>query len=193
VKLLRANLALNGLDDRATVLPVAASDSAGLQPFERGTRTEGAYRWTKGRIADRSSADAVLVETVTLDGLVADGLVDPQAVGLLWLDCQKHEERVLQTASVFVERRVPIVFALRPRELGPSSPLVRQLTRAYEHVVHLRRRARSDGAWTPQIEPIAQLAELCGRKSSTDLLVATGLGDREPNTSGTASTSAAST
>jgi FkbM family methyltransferase len=177
IKLLRANIALNGLDERVTVLPAAASDSPGRRPFVPGSRVEGAYRWMKGKLSDESSPNALLVETITLDGLAADGLVNPATTGLLWLDCQKHEERVLQASSTFVEHSVPIVFALRPRLITESSPLVVQLIGAYEHVIHLRRRATGpdESSWIPEINPIEHLAELCRRRASTDVLVGRGL------------------
>jgi FkbM family methyltransferase len=176
VRLLRANLALNGLMDRVTVLEAAASDTAGRRPFLRGARDEGAYRWKKGSLTDEPSPSALVVETITLDQLTVDGIVDPATTGLLWLDCQKHEEHVLRSASAFVDHRVPIVFALRPHLLAESSPLVVQLMDAYEQVVHLRRRAAGpESSWIPEIRPIEHLADLCRRRAATDVLVARGL------------------
>lgn len=176
VKLLRANLVLNDLTDRVHVVAAAASDTSGTAPFLPGSRDEGAYRWMKGKLTDEPSPGSLLVDTVTLDQLVGNGLVDPAATGLLWLDCQKHEEPVLRSASAFVEHGVPIVLALRPHLLTDSSPLVLQLTDAYEQVVHLRRRAAGpDSSWAPEIKPIEYLAELSRRRAATDVLVASGL------------------
>jgi FkbM family methyltransferase len=177
IRLLRANLVLNGLVDRVDVIAAAASDTSGTAPFLPGSRDEGAYRWMKGKLTDEPAPGSLIVETVTLDRLAADGRVDPAATGLLWLDCQKHEEAVLQAASSIVERGVPIVLALRPSLLTESSPLVVQLMAAYEQVVHLRRRADGpESEWAPEIRPIGYLVDLSRRRSTTDILVARGLG-----------------
>jgi FkbM family methyltransferase len=178
VKLLRANIELNGLSDRVTAIPAAASDAPGEQAFEPGAREPGAFNWMKGKLTDEPSPDAVTVETVTLDQLAEEGVVDPESTGLLWLDCQKHEEQVVEAASAFLDRRVPMVLALRPHLLDETSPLVTRLIDTYDNVVHLRRRATGpDSTWEPEIRPIGDLTELCRRRVSTDVLVACGLAD----------------
>jgi hypothetical protein len=90
------------------------------------------------------------VEAVTLDRLVADGLIPPERVGLLWIDAQKHEARILAGASRLIEAGVPIVFALRlvtrddagaRRWAGPAATrasVIARLTAHYTDVVELR-------------------------------------------------------
>jgi FkbM family methyltransferase len=172
VRLLRANLALNGLDERATVVPAAVSSAPGTASFARRDPETGPAYWTKGRISDDAGADGIAVEVVTLDALAEEGIVDPGDAGLVWLDCQKHEAAALQAAGRFLEQRVPIVFALRARELTPESPYL-QLLRGYQRFADLRRDdgAAADGTWGPVFETLEELfARRSGTKSLTDVL-----------------------
>lgn len=173
LRLLQANLALNGLETRASVIAAAVSDKAGRHAFVPGSREQGRFKWTKGRLMDEPSAAAIEVETLTLDGMVEDGIVDPAVTGLLWLDCQKEEEEALTRATRFFEHRVPIVFVLRANKLKEDSPLLGRLREAsYEQVVDLRRpRADKTVPWKPTFEPVDSLVRLSDRKSLTDVLV----------------------
>ena len=67
LRLLRANVALNGLDERATVVAAAVSDAPGTASFTRRDPDSGPAYWSKGRIAEASAPNAVEVEVVTLD------------------------------------------------------------------------------------------------------------------------------
>jgi FkbM family methyltransferase len=172
LRLLRANLALNDMDRRATVVPAAVSSSPGTASFTRRAPDSGPSYSTKGRITDEAAPDALVVDVVTLDGLVEQGVVEPGDVGLLWLDCQKQEVTALQAAGRFLERRVPVVFALRRQEISPESPYL-ELLAGYERFVDLRRDggAALDGSWRPVLEPLGELFERrAGSKSLTDVL-----------------------
>jgi len=172
VRLLRANLALNGMDERATVVPAAVSNAPGTASFTRRDPESGPAYWTKGRITEEPIPGALVVDVVTLDGLADQGIVDPGDAGLLWLDCQKYEAAALQAAGRFLEGRVPVAFALRARELSPESPYL-ELLRDYERFVDLRRDdgAAADGTWGPVFEPLEELiARRAGTKSLTDVL-----------------------
>jgi FkbM family methyltransferase len=172
--LLRANLALNQIDERVTVVAAAASDRPRQQrAFMQGSRKRGRYRWMKGRLAEEPSPDAVTVETVTLDGLAEAGIADAAATGILWFDCAGCEGPALESAATFLERRVPIVFTLRPRQLTAATPLLRRLDDVYEHVVDLRSPRLSDPVsdWTPRLRPVGELVALPESKKLTDVLV----------------------
>jgi FkbM family methyltransferase len=174
LRLLRANVALNGLHDRVTVIDGAVADIPGLRQFLPGRRAGPgeAYSWTKGRLTDAPSPGSITLKTFTLDGLCEAGLIDPAATGLVWLDCQKHEEEALRSASILFERRVPIVFVLRPGKLERSRALARALGQAYESVVELRHPApRPELEWSPVFQPIDALVTLSDRKRLTDVLV----------------------
>lgn len=172
--LLRANIVLNGLDERVTVIAAAMSDTLRQQqPFVQGRRKEGACKWMKGRLADKPSPTAVTVETVALDGLAEAGIVDPATTGLLWFDCSTCEQAALRAASAFLDRRVPIVSTLRRNQFAGPSALLTQLEETYEHVVDLRspNLVEPVSVWTPTFWPVGDLATLPERKKITDVLV----------------------
>jgi len=171
VRLLRANVGLNGLHDRVTVLEGAVSDSAGTRRFLAGSRegTDADFHWMKGRLADGPGTGAIAIRTFTLDGLVEAGLVDVSETGLLWLDCQKHEHAALRSATSFFESGVPIVFVLRPHAFSESSSVLQALEGAYECVVDLRPPPGDE--WSAVFQPIDRLASLSNRKRLTDVLV----------------------
>jgi FkbM family methyltransferase len=171
LRLLRANLALNDMDERVRVVPAAVSAAPGTASFTRRDPDTGPAYWTKGRITEEPAPDALVVDVVTLDGLAEQGIVDPDDAGLLWLDCQKHEAAALQAAGRFLEHGVPIVFALRAREISPDSPY-RELLDGYERFVDLRwDEGAVDGSWRPVFETLGELLERrSGTKSLTDVL-----------------------
>ena len=172
LRLLRANVALNGLDERATVVAAAVSDAPGTASFTRRDPETGPAYWSKGRIAEASAPNAVEVEVVTLDRLAEQGIVDPADAGLLWLDCQKHELPALRAGGQFLERRVPVVFALRAQEISADSPYL-ELLAGYERFVDLRRdrQAGRQGTWQPVFETLPEIFERRSEsKALTDVL-----------------------
>jgi FkbM family methyltransferase len=172
LRLLRANVALNGLDDRVTVVGAAVSDSPGTASFTRRDPETGPAYWSKGRIAEASAPNAVDVAVVTLDSLADQGAADPAEAGLLWLDSQKHELPALRASGRFLERRVPIVFALRAQEISADSPYL-ELLAGYERFVDLRRDrdAGRQGTWQPTFETLPEIFERrSASKALTDVL-----------------------
>jgi FkbM family methyltransferase len=171
--LLRANVALNGLDEKVTVIAAAMSDTAGRRQFNQGSRSEGADRWMKGRLAEKPLATAVAVETVALDALAEAGILDPAKLGLLWFDCSSCEKEALRSASAFLEHRVPLVFTLRRGQFSPASPLLARLRDTYEHMVDLRSPSLAEpvSAWTPTFRPVEDLVTLPEGKKLTDVLL----------------------
>jgi FkbM family methyltransferase len=173
--LLRANVSLNRLDERVTVIAAAVSEtSRQRQSFAQGSRKADVYFWMKGRLTDeRSSKPVVSVETITLDGLAEAGIVDPATAGMLWFDCAGCQEHALRAASVFLKLRIPLVFPLRPKQFRQPTPLLAQLRATYEHVIDLRspRLVGPISAWTPTFRPVEDLAVLPEAKRLTDVLV----------------------
>jgi FkbM family methyltransferase len=169
----RVNLELNGIADRVTVVDAAVAGTEGEAAFRPGTRTEHVHRWMKGQLVSEPSAETLRVRTVTLDGLVADGVVDPASTGLLWFDCAGREEEALQTAESFLARRVPIIFTLRRSAVEDGSPLVEHLASIYESAVDLRHPSLGGdvSAWTPTIRPVGELRNFRIRSKLTDVLV----------------------
>lgn len=171
--LFRANLALNGVADQVTVIDAAVAGTEGEAAFRPGTRTEHVHRWMKGQLVSEPSAATVPVRTVTLDGLVREGVVDPAATALLWFDCAGHEEEALRTAESFLAGRVPIIFTLRRSAVARGSPLVDLLVSIYESAVDLRHPSLGGdvSSWTPTVRPVGELRNFRIRSKLTDVLV----------------------
>jgi FkbM family methyltransferase len=171
--LLRTNLELNGIAERVTVVDAAVAGTEGEGAFRPGTRTKHVHRWMKGQLVSEPSAETMPVRTVTLDGLVGEGVVDPAATGLLWFDCAGREEEALRTAESFLSLRVPIIFTLRRSAVARGSVLVELLTSVYEFAVDLRHPSLGGdvSGWTPMIRPAGELQELRIRSKLTDVLV----------------------
>jgi Methyltransferase FkbM domain len=83
---------------------------------------QGSHRVARHPVVE--SKATVQVEAITLDGLVTQGVIDLDRVGLLWIDAPKHEANVLLGASRFLEAGVPVVTAIRVsgRRGDPSRP-----------------------------------------------------------------------
>lgn len=171
LSLLRANAALNGVDEQVTVIFAAIASSPGPRWLVERRRERG--RWAHSKLSDKPAPDGVPLDAVTLDGLVETGAVDPRATGLLWVG-RGLDEQTLLTASRFVEQRVPIVFVYRKgRFAGSGSPFLRQLEEhGYTRALDLRRPSLDEplSDWQPESFSIAEIATLVPRKSVTDVL-----------------------
>jgi len=151
-RLLRANLVLNDLDDRVLTLPVAVSNTLGPQRLVLHPTNSGGHLLEPDGNDLSGVPDApqegrrVPVEKVTLDFLVERGLLDPSEVGLLWVDVQGSEGRVLKGAKQLVRRGTPVVFEAHPGLLdlsGGAWVLAQIIERDYTHFVDIRRTALS--------------------------------------------------
>lgn len=109
VELLRLNVALNGLDDRVTVVAAAASDREGSVELALSPINPGDHR--VGPVVGRTT---VQVPAVTLDSLGAED------VALVWMDVQGHEGHVLNGASDLLAAGVPVVTEYWPSALAAA-------------------------------------------------------------------------
>jgi FkbM family methyltransferase len=175
--LLRANVALNDLYGRVSVVSAAASSHAGKAKFDRIRDPRRPHQIGSGRLTGdsgskrgKSASDLLDVETVSLDQLIERQMIDPEQTRLLWLDVQGHEDEVLFGAMGLVQRQVPIVLALRPHLLGRPAALAELLREHYDVLIDLRHPTLKSG-WEPRVEPIAGLEGRFGKRLSTDVLV----------------------
>jgi FkbM family methyltransferase len=159
LRLLKANLALNDLLDRVTVVAAAAGDAEGEAFLQLSDHNVGAHQ-----IAD----EGLPVRLVTIQSLA----VDPDDVALLWMDVQGHEGHVLAGAGGLIDAGVPYVLEYYPnllRKAGRWDTICETFER-YEFVIDLR---------TKKPEPIAareatdRVPEMLAERDAryTDLLV----------------------
>lgn len=167
-RLLRANAALNGLHDRVTVVEAALADTVGAATLDLGKGSA-----VKNRLAGAAGARgaSLTVAQTTLDELVATGKLDPDAVGMLWIDVEGEEPRVLLGASKLLERGVPVVAEVNPK-YGDSDVAARMLAaleRHYSHVLDL------GSLSTGELQPVAELVSVAERYRAghkfTDVLI----------------------
>ncbi len=169
LRLLRANLALNSLQEHVMVIDAALSESASSQFFLPGRERGG---WGgKGRVHDQPTRTTAAVKSTTLDSLTDLGIAQPSTTSLIWLGYPLETDATL-SATTFFERRVPLVMPLPLSRFGEGSPLLRQLAPFYEHAVDLRHPNLDAplAAWTPEVLPLARLIEFANRKH-TDITI----------------------
>lgn len=133
IDLLRANLALNRLDDRVRVIEAAASNRAGTVIL-RTTPTKTGSHTVIEQLPAHKSVSHITVAATTLDELAGDAF-DPDEVGLLWLDVQRHEGEVLDGARALVASGVPVVAEFNRDRVAPVFWDV--ANDAYTHVANL--------------------------------------------------------
>jgi FkbM family methyltransferase len=167
VPLLGANVALNRVANRVEVVEAAVSDLAGRASFGRGPETQHGRRTGIGSLHRSVAGTATVdVEVVTLGESLATRGISPREVGLLWIDAQGADGHVLRGGRALTDAGVPVVFALRSkqlREAGGVDPLLERLA-GYSWSVDLR---------LPGAVPVPTegLAERVQRTPNTDLLV----------------------
>ena len=150
-RLLDVNLAANDLLARVQTLRAAVTDRAGTMRLALAADNHGDHRLATGT-AD--GAPTIEVATVSLDALVQDGSIDPAATGVVWVDVQGHEGRVLAGARRLREAGVPFAVEFVPDLLVEAGnlELFVEYASAFRAVVDLR---TSGGE-----RPAADVAEL---------------------------------
>ncbi len=165
VRLLRVNLVWNGLDGRAQVYAHAVSDRNGVGSLSRSADNSGDHRFT----AEGTGGDACR----TLDSLVQAGHIDPDAVGLLWIDAQGHEPHVLRGAGALLAAQVPVVIEYCPWVLGAGlADLDALIARHFGSIVNLNVAAegRRDGM-ALEASDLPALARRFAHRGYADLLL----------------------
>jgi FkbM family methyltransferase len=158
--LLRANIALSGLEDRVVVRQCACSSTDGEVQL-RLSEKHGGHAVGPAKPGDR----VVVVPAATLDRLLDSAGLAAADLGLVWLDVGGHEEDVLRGAASVLERRVPLVVEIRLR----TAPAVqRLLAPTYSRAVDLR--AEHELRLADLADHLGNLARRGGRKFA-DFLV----------------------
>ncbi len=183
-RLLRMNVLLNDLEDRVTVLPLAASNEVGWSELVVN-RSRGGKHWiatdrTKLGRKQRAEDAMLKVETVTLDHLVETGVIAPERTGLVWMDAEAHEGHILQGASSLLARGTPLVLEWNPvilDRVGDRGKLERAVATDYTHFAGMHRNPEPFEPSFP-LQPVAELAAYSERfldrstgLTKTDILV----------------------
>jgi len=146
VRLLRANLALNGVEDRVDVHPIALSDTDGTVAFERSPDNFGDHRVRVGdhgapALLQEGGRTVTEVPARTLDSLVENREIDLAGIDLVWMDVQGHEAHVLGGARALVAAGIPVLTEYWPYGLARAGALDRFHTTVaedYATVVDMR-------------------------------------------------------
>lgn len=168
VRLLRMNLLLNDLQDRSTVHAAAVSDRDGELHLQQQDGNFG-----DSRVSVDGTTGGHTVPCLRLDTLVADGSIDLDSLGLVWMDAQGHDPRVLAGASAITGAGVPIVVEYWPDGLGTGEEreLLEDIIRSqYSRFVDLRQLTAGREAIFASSE-VTALRQRYGPAQHTDLLL----------------------
>jgi FkbM family methyltransferase len=171
VRFLRANLALNGVQDRVAIYEMALSDADGTVVLERSRDNWGDHRVRVGGafgpdLHYEGLRTTTEVTARRLDSLVDVGEVDLDEIDLVWMDAQGHEGHILSGAERLLAARVPIVTEYWPYGLARVGALERfhaLVARHYRAVVDLREPTVALAA-----QDIAELAQRYTAEASAD-------------------------
>lgn len=181
-RLLRMNLLLNGVQDFVQPRRLALSNETGkvllaLDPMNSGGHRVAADGRDSAWIPPGTAF--VEVEQTSIDALVANGELCPETAGLLWIDAQGHEARIISGASELTQRGLPIVLEYYPEmlaETGSLDDFPDLLAGSYNCFIDLRK-LRTGIAPTQeladQLRPIGSLDALRAEYETnfTDILV----------------------
>jgi FkbM family methyltransferase len=140
--LCKRNVVQNGLVDRFTLLPIAASDRAGSVQFELSPDNFGDHRVrsqangsAKTPVLAGSGRDSIAVEASPIDvilGSLPSKLTD--SISLVWIDVQGHEGFVFAGGPRLFSRHIPVVAEIWPfgiLQSGMSIPRFCEIASGY--------------------------------------------------------------
>lgn len=105
--LLYKNIALNGLEGKVKVVAAAASSGSGQALLIQDARNFGAHSIELGY--PLNPASQVVVDTMTLDDILAAQGIASGDVGMVVVDVEGHELSVVKGMTKLIERQVPMV------------------------------------------------------------------------------------
>ena len=120
IRLLRTNLALNGVDDKVTVLHQAAGRESDGQLFLH-------------EVEGDSSTHAIGAEGIPVRSSRLDD-IDVPSKSLLWMDIEGYEGHALDGAKLLLSSGIPVVAEFHPEFLAQSGG-----TQAFQHALENRR------------------------------------------------------
>jgi FkbM family methyltransferase len=159
-RLLAMNLEANGLSQSVVVISKAAGAAPGVAVLHLHPRNTGAHSLdVPPSIDGRTSLE---VEVVRADDALSELGIEPNEVGLVWLDVEGHEPQALRGLGKLIERSVPVAFEFTPGryDAHTRAEMVELLERHYTRVHSLGRK-----------DPSAPIETLKSREQTDDVLV----------------------
>ncbi len=172
VRFLRANLALNGVQDRVTIHEMALSDTNGVVILECSEQNWGDHRVRSPSpsgpdLRDEGGRTTVGVSAHRLDTLAETGDIDLDEIDLLWMDAQGHEAHILAGAERLTTAGIPILTEYWPyglRRVGTLDRFHELVKQRYGIVIDLR-----TGLDEPAVVmDAASVADLADRYTATN-------------------------
>lgn len=175
-RLLRINLVANDLESRVRAMPLAISDVKGEATLALNEENFGDHRIAAqaAPISEHGHAGrSVTVKTSTLDALPVAERLEMPGGGLLWMDTQGHELRVLAGAGSLLDKGLPVVIEFDPVLLGEDlAPLEDFIESHFTHLVDLGRKKNADLAPVASSE-VRSISVQLGGLDFTNLLLYT--------------------
>jgi FkbM family methyltransferase len=170
LKMLRINVAINGLSDRVQTLPVGASNAPGTARLVVTEHRSGVHEIATA--GDEKTDRMIEIELVTVDDLVERKVIQDDGTGMIWIDTEGHDAHVLAGAQRLLAKGVPVILEISPDKLekqGGTELLLETTQRHFTNFVDMRR-VRGDfdspGAIEFRAQPVARLGDLVGKYAS---------------------------
>jgi FkbM family methyltransferase len=128
-RLLRANVAVNLLDDVVECVQAGCSSTDGTTFMSLSSVNDGEHRVSR--------AGDLSIAVVRLDSALTARGIDPADVALLWVDAEGHEAEVLAGAPRLLAAKPPIVIEFWPQGLGERWKEFAAAVSAYSTVMDL--------------------------------------------------------
>lgn len=126
LRLLRCNVAANNVNDQVTIFPVALSDATRPAQLELSNGSSGDHRVVvteqDGYFAE-SRRPRLTIQLATFDDVAREAHIDMDRIGLVWIDAQGHEGRILAGAQQILHAPTAVVVEYWPYGLRRSSCL----------------------------------------------------------------------
>jgi FkbM family methyltransferase len=160
LELLAMNVAINKLAARVELVGKAAGVKAGTEWLYLHPRNKGNH--TLGRAPSRDGLERMEVPVDRLDAILADHAVEPETVGLIWIDAEGSEPDVVAGLGRYLDAAPPLVLEYAPARYDEAARtrLLATLEQHYSHALRL------DGNHAPQ-----SVAALKAIAASADVLV----------------------
>jgi FkbM family methyltransferase len=113
LKLLELNVHINGLTGNVSIIPAAAGAAPGFLTLRRDAGNSGGATLRAGNLP-RDIDSEVMVPVFTIDDLVDRGVIDPEQIGLVWMDAEGFEDEIFSACTHLLSRGTPIAFEFTP-------------------------------------------------------------------------------